>query len=231
MDKGNWIPMDKSLTAALPVKRPYTLIEAVFSYQVDMDNGTIRGFRDYARIWGWSLNKAIGFIRDKQGTKTEQARDTHGTVKFRFINPLQGCKVQAKDKQGTKSGHARDTTIYPNPILNTSSLSEAFRLSELLASLILKNNPNHRYLSNGRYTERVKRWAKDISKLIHTDKQPVEEIEAVIRWCQHDSFWSANILSGEKFRKQYDQLVIKSKNVKQQEYRQGERLADKYPVL
>ncbi|MBI5741356.1 MAG: hypothetical protein HZA16_11650 [Nitrospirae bacterium] len=62
MKEGNWIPMDKSLVAALPKTRPYTLIEAAFSYQLDLNNGTVKAFREYERVWGWSFKKVMNFI-------------------------------------------------------------------------------------------------------------------------------------------------------------------------
>jgi len=65
MDKGNWIPMDKSLVSALSRKRPYTFIEAAFSYRLHMDNGTVRRYREYTWIWSWTKNRGIGFIWNK----------------------------------------------------------------------------------------------------------------------------------------------------------------------
>jgi len=102
--------MDISLVSALPRKRPYTLIEAVFSYQVDIFHGNKKGYREYARIWSWSVTKTIGFIRNEQGTKTEQARNTQETVKFRFIRLSEASKKQAGDKQETNRERAGNTT-------------------------------------------------------------------------------------------------------------------------
>jgi len=83
---------------------------------------------------------------------------------------------------------------------------EILTLSELLAQRILQNNPRHRELSNGKSQDCVIRWAADIDKLHRLDKQTVEDIRMVIEWCQADSFWKKNILSGAKLREQWDQL-------------------------
>jgi hypothetical protein len=45
--------------------------------------------------------------------------------------------------------------------------------------------------------------------MIRLDNRAPESIEAVIRWCQADTFWQNNILSGAKLREQYDQLDLK----------------------
>ena len=44
--------------------------------------------------------------------------------------------------------------------------------------------------------------------MLRIDKRSVEDIEAVIRWCQQDDFWHKNILSTDKLRKQFDKLYI-----------------------
>jgi len=45
--------------------------------------------------------------------------------------------------------------------------------------------------------------------MIRIDNRDPQEIEAIIRWCQNDDFWFANILSAEKLRKHYDALTAK----------------------
>lgn len=55
----------------------------------------------------------------------------------------------------------------------------------------------------------LKTWAKDIDLMITKDNRDPIEIEEVICWCQKDDFWKNNILSTQKLRKQYDQLVLK----------------------
>lgn len=89
---------------------------------------------------------------------------------------------------------------------------EACRLSEKLADMILSNFPNNRTVSNGKRDGSFLKWAVDIDKLIRIDGQASEEVEQVIEWCQSDSFWKANILSGSTLRKQWDKLTAKMAN-------------------
>lgn len=49
-------------------------------------------------------------------------------------------------------------------------------------------------------------WAGDIDRLIRIDGHTPEEIEPVIRWCQADPFWQANVRSGKKLRDKFDTL-------------------------
>lgn len=87
--------------------------------------------------------------------------------------------------------------------------SDEFRLSNLLYELIKKNNPKFK-------EPNLDNWCGHVDKMIRLDKRSIDDIEAVIRWCQEDNFWHKNILSTDKLRKQFDKLYIgmpKSKKV------------------
>lgn len=109
---------------------------------------------------------------------------------------------------GTRSGYKEECNRRNKNIKPSSS--EACRLSELLADLILQNNPGNTNLNNGKREATVARWAADIDKLIRIDGQVAQEIEGVIRWCQTDGFWKAIILSGSKLREKWNQLSMKA---------------------
>lgn len=83
--------------------------------------------------------------------------------------------------------------------------SVEFRLSDLLRQEILANNPRAKVPSNGQ----IQGWCKTFDLMIRRDGRSPEEIEDVIHWCQADDFWRTNILSPDKLRKQFDQLVLK----------------------
>ena len=123
MKKGQWMPIDINLKDALPRhgSRPYTLLEAAFSYQLDLKNETVKAFREYERMWSWSLKKVMNFIRNEQGTKTEQARNTCDVVSFRFIKDFSDNRPLAGDKQETKTEQAGDTTIIIKNISNKTA--------------------------------------------------------------------------------------------------------------
>lgn len=84
--------------------------------------------------------------------------------------------------------------------------SVEFGLAELLLNLILERKPDFK-------KPNLQAWAKYIDKMIRGDKRTPERIEAVIRWCQRDSFWQANILSTAKLREKFDQLEMKMKPI------------------
>lgn len=81
---------------------------------------------------------------------------------------------------------------------------EHVRLSQLLADLIRQRDPKAKAapLSKG--------WLDAIRLLIDRDGRSPAEVERVIRWCQADAFWQANILSAPKLRAKFDQLAAKA---------------------
>ena len=90
----------------------------------------------------------------------------------------------------------KETNIY---ILSSDKAKE---LTELLQTLITKNNPKV-VLKN------LDKQAKTIDLMITADGIKPEDIEKVIRWSQQNDFWHRNILSAESLRKQYNQLIVK----------------------
>lgn len=130
-----------------------------------------------------------------------------------------GLYQDSKNYEGHKEAHDEDTPKPTDSPQDTEeglrrnnlkpSSPEALRLSGVLADMILKNNPGNTKLNNGKREATVARWAVDIDKLIRIDGKTAGEIERVIHWCQADSFWMTNILSGAKLREKWDQLTVK----------------------
>lgn len=127
MNKGNWIAMDKELIAALPFKRPYTIIEAVFSYQVDTNNHVEKSLNEYARIWGWSRSKVTQFVRQSKVTHTDTPKATQRPIKFRFINQLNNSKDRPATEQRPTSNRPATTTNNIN--LNLKNNKESIQVN------------------------------------------------------------------------------------------------------
>lgn len=82
--------------------------------------------------------------------------------------------------------------------------SKDIELSELLYNLIKENTPTFK-------SPNIDSWATHVSRMRRLDNRTTEQIEYVIRWCQKDTFWQANILSTKKLREKFDQLVAQIK--------------------
>lgn len=86
---------------------------------------------------------------------------------------------------------------------STSDLENA----KLLFELMLLNNPSAK-------EPNFDKWANDFRLMREKDNRTDEAIKYLINWTQKDDFWSTNILSPAKLRKQFDALVVKIKKEK-----------------
>ena len=77
-------------------------------------------------------------------------------------------------------------------------------LAKFLEKCITENNPKFPQNESQR-----QRWAKDFDLMIRRDKIDADDIAEIIDWCQNDSFWRSNILSGKKVREKYQQLRMR----------------------
>ena len=82
--------------------------------------------------------------------------------------------------------------------------SDPYLLAKFLEKCIKENNP--KFPQNEAQRQR---WAKDFDLMIRRDKIDADDIAEVIDWCQNDSFWRSNILSGKKVREKYQQLRMR----------------------
>lgn len=89
---------------------------------------------------------------------------------------------------------------------NTSSKPshEAEQLARHLHDRILANKPDFRITP-----AQLENWALEADRMLRIDGRKFETARSLIDWVTSDSFWRSNILSMDKFRKQYDRLEMK----------------------
>ena len=215
-----WIKLNKTILSLIDKCRPYTKVEAAISYAIDKDNRTVKSLSEYQRIWDWnSRGKVRRFIEKINGQLADSKRTGSGQVFSLVNNELK----QSTDRRRTANGQKADTyyktktkTKTNNKDITSSCCnSKEFQLSKVLADKILKNNPKHKDLSNGKFNATVMRWSKDIEKMLRIDKRTEKDVLNAINFSQSDNFWQCNILSGKKLREKYDALYLKmNKNTK-----------------
>ena len=122
---------------------------------------------------------------------------------------------QNRTQRGTKSvpnqGDSKENSKEMNKRksdFGKSTFSEDdLRMAKLLSDLMTQNNPDRKPTSE----KQIEQWA-NICRLMRTqDNRKIGDIETIMRFSQQDDFWHRNILSMEKFRKQYDQLTLNMK--------------------
>jgi hypothetical protein len=81
-------------------------------------------------------------------------------------------------------------------------------MAKLLFQRILTNNENAKQPN-------FEVWANEVRLMREKDKRTIEQIQYLINWTQNHSFWMTNILSTSKLRSNFDQLIIKCKQEKE----------------
>jgi hypothetical protein len=146
--------------------------------------------------------------------ESEHQIEQQNTNRFRIISICNWDKYQVSEQQNEQPVNNGRTTDeqpvntykkdkkYKKERKTFSSDSIELRLSELLLEKILLRNPNHK-------RPNIQTWARDVDLMIRIDKRTPEDIRRIIEWCQADPFWQNNILSTEKLRRQFDQVLMK----------------------
>jgi hypothetical protein len=136
-------------------------------------------------------------------------------------------------KNGRKGGRPRKPNGYPNgnqertntepesnppapapapaPIKKEEGSLPDRALATKLILRIIANHPGCSLtkLKAEKKTELLAKWADHVRLMREVDKHSEQDISAVIDWCQSDTFWRNTILSAEKLRKQWDQLIAR----------------------
>ncbi|PEQ01530.1 hypothetical protein CN587_25230 [Bacillus wiedmannii] len=131
--------------------------------------------------------------KQREKLRLDTSRDSHGTITQSHATDIEIDKEIDKEKNKKPSCHK----------FSTSDLENA----KLLFELMLQNNPSAK-------EPNFDKWADDFRLIRERDNRTDEAIKYLINWTQKDDFWSTNILSPAKLRKQFDALVVKIKKEK-----------------
>lgn len=144
-------------------------------------------------------------------------------VDFQKINPESGFLAMGNSRCGKTSPYTKKDSEQRNDDTQISSCCDSqaaqrvdeekpkdpsIDKAELLARKIKANNPK------AQIPEKIESWAKHIELMHRIDGYSYAEIEELIEYSQQDAFWSSNILSAQKLRKQAGQLTLRMKGDK-----------------
>lgn len=150
-----------------------------------------------------------------------QSRGANRSPKY-SITPLsdefvQSLFTQPRDYSGDHSGdysgdHSGDSYTRPDQTRKKDIRrkrkkrvydqdSDFMKLAEFLQKQILLNKPDFK-------KPNLQSWADGMRKIVELDHRDKHQVALVIKWAQHDSFWSINVMSPDKLRKQYDRLTL-----------------------
>ncbi len=129
--------------------------------------------------------------------QSEQGRATNNVTNEQ---PTNNHQITTNNNDNNKKNEKELKKIPPK----WSEEDTEYKISLYLYKQICKNNENAK-------EPNFQTWSSDADKMIRLDERTTEDIKTVIDFSQNDNFWKSNILSVGKLRKQFDQLLVKSK--------------------
>ena len=158
---------------------------------------------DPSRSWGWKIvnhakYRQIASLEDR----LEYNRKYMEGKRNKNIGVGNSSKQSAIVVNSSPSDAVSSKHIHTHKEKTFLSDSTEIGLARFLFELIQKRNPKHK-------SPNFQVWARNIDLMIRIDKRDPKEIRKVIEAAQADEFWKNNILSPDKLRKQYDQLILK----------------------
>ena len=172
-------------------------------------------------------------INTKTGQWKLEKKATKGLINERVNSNPDFCSVNSNSghSMNSNSGHTKDkrnkdnnTTCYlsenPKPnlpaetkkpgaaIQNKSGTKFGYSVDLEIASFIA-NTINSKLGSDAPPKQDLAAWANTIRLMREKDNREPAAIRALFSWANQDPFWSANILSPEKLRKQWSALAVK----------------------
>jgi hypothetical protein len=156
----------------------------------------------------------------KLNSTNEVTHTTTNTYHIITVNNYEAYNPQGKisNQVSNQVSNQRTTNEQPTDNQRTTTIEEEeeeeeekdkylagtdeLKLSNLLLDLMTANNSKTKQ-------PYIQTWCDEINKIHRIDGNSYDDIEALIRWTQNDSFWKTNILSPVKLRKQFAQLWLK----------------------
>ena len=206
-------------------EKPENLLDKRGAYILEYGDVYISS-RYLGKRWLWSRTKVAKFLEylEKRESITYKKKDSHRTI----IN-ITNLKGYTDWIQGIREEKASDQTS-EEPVESQSSASEKPKKKKVKKDKNEKKEPktfmsdseeirlvdyfmSQIKINKSDFKEPCKQsWAKTFDLMIRRDERQPREIAELIKWCQNDSFEMVNVLSPDKLRKRFDQLVMKMKS-------------------
>lgn len=184
---------------------------------------------ELAKTWRWDRRTVATFLKtlEEDGMLcTEKCTRVCTRLKINNYNAFQGISEQDCTEQCTDDGTGEctryaqvDVQVPPlgvsqgaakgTPIIKGNKDNKYnphdFETAEWIFSCLLEMNPKHRQPN-------LESWAETIRLMREQDQRTDAEIRELFQWANQHDFWSTNILSPVKLRKQWDTLTIQKTN-------------------
>ena len=149
--------------------------------------------------------------RSKIYSENRKCRDRKGMknkVKQQLLNNSSTILLQADNDNDSDNDSGSESEKKKADLSSLPAF--AVELTDILISHVTSLNPSAKNITS-QLNETRFNWATGFDRIHRLDGKNPDEMRRVLYYAMRDSFWRTNILSADKFRKQYDTLFIKHK--------------------
>lgn len=211
----------QNFAVKLARQMPYTVAVIADALEELLEEGVIQIEDDTLSQKRMVKDAELSDTRSAAGKKGKKAAQKSGSGEFagEFADDFAKAKSQAnpeneieyenESENDTESEGETGTEEVSTPAKKQKKTfaqgSYAYMLSAYLANRIAQRCPTVKPPDE----KTLQRWADAFDKCNRIDGHDWGEIKYVLKFSQDDAFWQANILSGQKFREKYVQLLSK----------------------
>ena len=210
-----------------------------FPSQMAMEAVGVKNWRTYSKALNEIVE--WGFIKMVQTSKNQYSSNIIAIVKNTKATTKALDKALSKHKQKQDTKHSQSTVSINkqynnitknnktrnNLLMSEIKISESghdifegdknlknyFQIAESFRQLFIKNLEEKNSPTNHQENAKFKSYVDPIRLMIEKDKVTKEQLKVVFSFLQspEGNFWKSNILSTEKLREKFSQLIMKSK--------------------
>lgn len=200
---------------------PYTVdviaaaLEELLEEEVIQINGDVLSQKRMVKDANLSDTRSAAGKKGKKHAQKSEPADFAGEFAGDFAeaksqaNTENEIEYENESEIDTESEDETETEEVSTPAKKRKKLfpqdSYAYMLAAYLANRIVQRCPTIRAPDE----KALQRWSDAFDKCNRIDGHDWDEIKYVLKFSQDDTFWQANILSGQKFREKYVQLLSK----------------------
>ena len=138
----------------------------------------------------------LGFIEIEPSNDGHLQKAEHDASKELATRNQDACLEKSRG-EGKTEGEEKQTPAKPE------FSDKDMELAQWMLSLITEAQPDFK-------KPNLQSWAKTIRLMRERDGRNHHDMARMWKWAREDDFWQANVLSADKFRKQYDRLVAQA---------------------
>ncbi len=165
---------------------------------INDNKGLVTQRKIYIGIVGGIHKKVEGYPLNNGGGIHKKMEDNNTSINNILFEP----KNQVRNEESLSKKNGKKKTVFEHE-------SKQYKCASYLSNMICENIKG----AKPKDENTLQKWSYTFDLMFRIDEIDPYDVKVVLEFSQMDTFWSKNILSADKFRKQYLQLLAKMQGV------------------